>query len=210
MTARDLARTVWNVVVRPRAALAELAADPHALGKGVAALAGVSAVYVLILLIFIVRGYPAAATSILPVTVDRQYPLQVWYQVPLFFGATLLAAGLLVMFSRPAGKPVPLGLAFARISLATAVPFGLTTMVVELGLALLLAAGVIEPQATLHWLTGPGAWFATLYQLIGLAWLIGLLAQVVIVSTGWGRLGSLLGTVVLAVAYGLPIALLIR
>jgi hypothetical protein len=135
MGARDVAQTVSEVVVRPRAALAELAHDPHALAKGVAVLAVVSAVYVMILLIFIGRGYPAAAASLLPIAAEQQYKVQVWYQIPLFFGATLLAAGALVALSVWARRPAALGLAFARVSLATAVPFGLTTMLVEGGLA---------------------------------------------------------------------------
>jgi len=83
-------------------------------------------------------------------------------------------------------------------------------MLVEGGLALLLAAGAVQPRAALDWLTGPGSWFALVYQTIGLIWLIGLLVLAVSVTTGWHRRRSILGTIVLAIVYGLPFALLIR
>ena len=83
-------------------------------------------------------------------------------------------------------------------------------MLVELGLAVLLTVGLVEPRPALDWLTGQGAWFATMYQVMGLAWLAALLALAVSVTTGWGRVRSVIGTVVVAVVYGLPVALFIR
>ena len=207
---RDLARTVGGIVTSPRMTLDGLASDAYALAKGVAVLSVVSAVYVAILLAFIGRGYPAAAPSILPIAADEQYAIQVWYQVPLFFGATAVTAGVLVLLSRAAGRPAPGGLAFARVSLATAVPFGLTTMIVESVLAIVLLLGAVAPRDALDWLTGRGAWFATLYQVVGLAWLVALLALSVSVTTRWGASRCLLGTAMLALVYGAPVALLIR
>ena len=197
-------------MTRPGRTFEGLADDPHAGRHGALVLLAVCAVYTLILLAFLGRGYPAATGSALGLAPEGQYGVQVWYQAPLFFAVTCLTTAVLVLASRASGQPVGFGLAFGRVSLATAVPFASTTMVVEVAAALLLAAGLVKPADLLGWLTGPGAWFALLYQLVGLAWL----AALVLVATrttlgrGW-RISAPVG-VLLLVVYGVPVALLIR
>ena len=116
----------------------------------------------MILLIFLDRGYPAAARSVLGLTPENQYVAQVWYQGPLFFATAAITAPVLVILACIAGRPTGYCIAFARVSLATVVPFAVTIMVVEAAVALLLAAGLLVPADLLAWLTGPGSWFALL------------------------------------------------
>jgi hypothetical protein len=83
-------------------------------------------------------------------------------------------------------------------------------MLVELVIALLVLPGWITPDATLDWLAGSGAWFATVYQLAGILWVVALLAVTARLATGakwYTSVGAGLG---LAVLYGLPIGLFIR
>ncbi|MGD8475064.1 MAG: hypothetical protein PVH59_13160, partial [Anaerolineae bacterium] len=163
--------TFWGMTIRPWRTLGELARDPAVLRNGVLLLLLITLVYTLILAIFIVRGYPAAAPSVLPLTVEQQYPVQIWYQGPLFLASTALTAGVLVLAGRLVGSSPAFRLAFARIAYASVIPFFFTTMLIELALALLFAVGVVQPDAVLNWLLGPGAWFPTSYQLISIAWI---------------------------------------
>ena len=89
-------------------------------------------------------------------------------------------------------------------------PFALTTMVVEAAVALLLAAGLVKPPDLLSWLTGPGAWFALVYQLVGLAWLAALVLVATRTTLGRGWRVSVPVGLLLLVIYGVPVALLIR
>jgi hypothetical protein len=207
-------RSAWRAfrgtVTRPARTFADLEADPYAARSGAVVLFAVCLVYTLILLIFLDRGYPAAAPSVLGLTPKDQYVAQVWYQAPLFFATTAITAAVLVLLARIAGRPTRYGLAFARVCLATAVPFAVTTMVVESVVALLLAAGVLVPADLLAWLTGPGSWFALLYQVVGLAWLTVLVMVAVRTTLGRSWLVGASASLLLLVVYALPIALLIR
>ena len=78
----SFARTLWRVVVSPRAAMSGLGRDPHASRKGVVLLAIVSAVYTPILAAFLGQGYAAAAPSALPLASDEQYGAVV-YALPI-------------------------------------------------------------------------------------------------------------------------------
>lgn len=209
-TSMSFWQTFLGVVVRPRATLIQLEKEKRAILQGILALLLVTAVYTVILLIYILRGYPAAAPSVLPLAVEDQYKFQIWYQGPLFFVATWAVAALLVLISRVKGHAEHFGVAFARISFATVVPFACTTMLIELGLALLLATGVLEPKATVSWLSGAGSWFATTYQLVALVWIFALLALTVRLTaqTKWWM--SLALGLLLLIIYGLPIGLFIR
>jgi hypothetical protein len=133
-------QTFLGVAMRPRSTLARLEKVKGAVLQGVLALLLVTAAYTLILLIFILRGYPAAASSVLRLALTDQYKFQVRYQGPLFIVATWVIAALLVLISHVKGHAEHFGIAFARVSFATVVPFACTTMLIELGLALLLAA----------------------------------------------------------------------
>jgi hypothetical protein len=203
-------RTFAGVVIRPVSTLSRLEEDDWALLKGLLVLLLVLAGYTLILVIFILRDYPAMAPSILPIAVEDLYRYQVWYQGPLFVVATLVLTGLLLLLSRVKGQAADLGTVFARVSFSTTVPFALTTMLVELVIALLVLAGLVQPQEVLGWLTAEGAWFASAYQFAGVAWIVGLLAITATLSVGvrWW-LGIVLG-VLLAILYGVPIGLFIR
>jgi hypothetical protein len=198
------------VVVKPVATLRLLQEDDQAALKGWLALLLVLATYTLILVAFILRDYPAAAPSILPIAAEELYQYQVWYQGPLFVAATLLLAGLLWLLARGKGHAHSFAVPFARVSFSTTVPFALTTMAVELVIATLVLTGAFQPQEVLGWLAGKGAWFASVYQLAGVLWMIGLLAITAKLSVGekWWQ-GIVLG-VVLAAIYGVPIALFVR
>ena len=202
--------TFAATIAHPRRSFEALEHDPHASRHGALALLIVSSVYTAILAVFIMRGYPAAAPSALGLPAEQHYGLQIWYQVPLFFLSTSLTAGLLVLLAQLASRPSTFAVAFARIALATAIPFGLTTMLVEVAIALLLSVGVLEPKATLAWLTGEGAWFASLYQLIGVFWLTALVVTAVKVTVRRGWIVSTIAGLFLVVTYAIPIALLVR
>ena len=203
-------RALCGTIVNPLRTFAELERDSHAARYGALVLLGVSLVYTAILAIFISKGYPAAGRSILGLPVERQYVAQIWYQAPLFFASTALIAALLAVASRLASNSLAFGTAFGRLGLATAVPFALSTMLVESTVAALMGFGVLRPLATLQCLQGPGAWFAALYQGIGLVWLVALV--VVAVRTSGLRSWWVSAPVglLLVVVYGLPIALFIR
>jgi hypothetical protein len=199
-----------GTVAHPRRTFESLDGDPRAGWIGAAVLLAVSAVYTLILLAFLAVGYPAAARSALGVPVDDQYRLQVWYQAPLFFATTAVAAGILAALGRLGGRRGAFGTAFGRVGLATAVPFALTTMLVESTAALLLVAGVLDAAGLLSWLTGDGAWFAAAYQIVGVVWLAGLVFVAAAVSLRRSRWVHGAATGIVVCAYALPIALLIR
>jgi hypothetical protein len=203
-------RAFRGTVTRPRGTFEDLAADPHAARDGALVLLVVCLVYTLILATFLARGYPAAAPSALGLAPEDQYRAQVWFQGPLFFATTAVTAAVLFVLSRAADGRAGFGVAFGRISLATAVPFACTTMVVEAAAALLLATGVLAPAGLLDWLTGPGSWFALLYQLVGLAWLAALVLVATRATLGRSWLVSAPAGLLLLVVYALPVALLIR
>lgn len=202
--------TFWGMTIRPWRTLGALAHDPAALRKAALLLLFITGVYTLILAAFIARGYPAALPSVLPLAVDELYPVQIWYQGPLFFAATALAAGVLALVGRLLGGARGWGLAFARISYASVVPFFFTTMLVELALAVLLLTGAVPPEAALSWLLGPGAWFPAAYQLVAVAWI----AALFVIAAWWtlarGWIAGLLSGLLALVVYALPVALLIR
>lgn len=170
----------------------------------------VCAVYSAILAVFIARGYPSAGVSVLGVPVERQYALQIWYQAPLFVATTAVTAGLLVLVARIAGNAMRYSVAFGRVALASAVPFACTMMLVEFSIAILMALGVIDPLSTLRWLTGSGVWFASLYQLAGIIWLVALVFIAVRVSLSGHRWISAMASLLLIMLYAAPVALLIR
>ncbi len=203
-------RTILGTIVRPKKALAELERQQRPALPGMVALLGVSAVYTFILIAFIAKDYPPASASALALPAERQYPVQVWYQAPLFFASTALIAGLLVLAARATGTRLGFGLSFGRLALATAVPFGCTTMLVEVVVAVLVLLGLIEPSAIWNWLMGPGSWFATTYQLVGVVWLVALVFVAVRASghRRWWAAG--LVTLLLVAVYALPIGLFIR
>ena len=203
-------RVFWGTVVSPRRTFSDLGRDDHAARNGALVLLLVSFVYTFILLVFIARGYPAAARSVLNLPTTTQYRVQLWYEVPLFFAGTALSAWLLTWIARWSHRNCAFRIAFGRLALATAVPFALTTMLVEFAVAFLLALGVLAPAATLRWLTGDGAWFAAMYQVVGLVWLAALVVIAVRATAAVTWRMSVAGGVSLLVVYGLPIALLIR
>jgi len=205
---------LWHVftgiAARPLSTLRWLQGDDRAGWKGLWMLLLVIGAYTLILGIFILRGYPAVAPSILNLSVESQYSVQIWYQGPLFLASTALVAGLLLLLSRARKKSARFSTLFARVSFSTALPFALTTMLVELSLALLLLLNVLAPDEVLRWLTADGLWFASLYQAAGILWLVVLmvLACKVTLSVRWGA--AIATGCVLTVIYALPVALFIR
>ncbi len=202
---------LWlGVLRRPVHGLEAVGRSATPLRLGLAALALVRGTYTLILLVFLARDFPAAAESVLPLTVEEQYAYQIWYQGPLFVTMTLVLAGLLRLLTRRKEHPTsPAGL-FAQVSFATTIPFALTTMLVESVIALLVIPGWIRPEATLDWLSGPGAWFATIYQLAGVLWVVTLLSVTARLAMGAKWYTSVGIGLALAVVYGLPIGLFIR
>jgi hypothetical protein len=198
------------MTVRPWRTLGELAQDPAAPKNGVLLLLLITVVYTLVLAMFIVRGYPAAAPSVLPLNVQQQYPVQIWYQGPLFFASTALTAGVLVVMGRLLSGYRGFGLTFARVAYASVIPFFFTTMLIELALALLLLVGVAQPDVVLTWLLGPGSWFPTTYQLISIAWIAALFVMAAWQTLERGWVGGLLGGLLALVVYALPVALFIR
>jgi hypothetical protein len=202
--------TFWGTAIRPWRTLGGLAHHPAAFRNGVLLLLLITFVYTLILATFIVRDYPAAAPSVLPLSVKEQYRVQIWYQGPLFFFATALAAGLLVLAGRLLGRSPGLGLVFARISYASVIPFFFTTMLVESALALALLVGVVQPGAALNWLLGSGAWFPATYQLVSVVWIAALFVMAAWQTLERGWAGGLIGGVLALAVYALPVAILIR
>ena len=202
--------TFWGMTVRPWRTLGDMGQDPGVFAKGVLLLLLITAAYTFVLAAFITRGYPAAVQSVLGLAVDRQYPVQIWYQGPLFLVATALAAGVLVLLGRLLGSSPGFRLAFGRIAFASVIPFFFTTMLVESVLALLLLARAVEPQPVLVWLLGPGAWFPNGYQLVAVAWIAVLfvLAAARTLERGW--LAGVLGGLLTLAVYAAPVALLIR
>jgi hypothetical protein len=203
-------KTFTGVIIRPLSTLQYLEEDERVALKGWLALFLVLLIYTLILVIFIVRDYPAAAPSILPIGVEDIYRYQVWYQGPLFIVATLVLAWILQMLARVNDQKGHFAVMFARVSFATTVPFALTTMAIELVIAILVLVRVFQPTEILGWLRGEGALFANVYQIAGLVWVFMLLviAAKLSVNVKW-RQSILLG-VVLAIIYGLPIGLFVR
>lgn len=198
------------VVVRPVRGLEAVGRSATPLRFGLAALALVLGIYTAILGVFLARDYPAVAESILPLTVEQQYAYQIWYQGPLFLAMTVALAGILWLLTRRSTQPTsPAGL-FAQVSFATTIPFALTTMLVELVIAILVLPRWITPDATLDWLTGSGEWFATIYQLAGILWVIALLSVTARLAMGAKWYTSLGVGIGLAFLYGLPIGLFIR
>jgi hypothetical protein len=208
--ARGFWSTFWGVTIRPWRTLGELARDPAALRNGVLLLLLITLVYTLILAIFIVQDYPAAAPSVLPLTVEEQYPVQIWYQGPLFFAGTALTAGVLVVLGRLLSGYRGFGLAFARVAYASVIPFFFTTMLVELALALLLLVGIAQPDAVLNWLLGPGSWFPMTYQLISIVWIAALFVMAAWQTLERGWVGGLFGGLLALGVYAVPVALCIR
>jgi hypothetical protein len=130
--------------------------------------------------------------------------------VPLFFLVTALTAGMLQRIATLARRPTRFAVAWGRISLATGIPFGLTTMLVEFLVAVLVLAGVLDVATTRTWLTGNGAWFAATYLCVGMAWVAGLLVVAVRATTHGAWWSCVLWGAALVVLYGLPTALLVR
>ena len=154
-----------GVVARPRFTLRALQNDEKAGLKGLWILLLVIGAYTLILSIFILRHYPAANPSVLPLSVSQQYRVQIFYQGPLFLASTLLISGLLRWLAKARGQTPSRSALFARVSFATTVPFALTTMLVELVIAFLVLVRAFTPLEALGWLAGDGLWFAYAYQL---------------------------------------------
>jgi hypothetical protein len=202
--------TFWGMTVRPWRTLGELARDPAAFRNGVLLLLLITLVYTLILGIFILKDYPAAAPSVLPLTVEEQYSVQIWYQGPLFFASTALTAGVLVVMGRLLGGSRDFGLAFARVAYASVIPFFFTTMLIELALALLLLAGLVQPDPVLNWLLGSGSWFPTTYQLISIVWIAALFAMAAWQALERSWVGGLFGGLLALGVYAVPVALFIR
>jgi hypothetical protein len=100
--------------------------------------------------------------------------------------------------------------ACARVAYASVIPFFFTTMLVELALALLLLVDVVQPDAVLTWLLGPGSWFPTTYQLISIVWIAALFLMVAWQTLERGWLGGLLGGLLALGVYAVPVALFIR
>jgi hypothetical protein len=202
--------TLWGMTIRPWRTLGELADDPAAFRKGVLLLLLITFVYTLILAIFVTHDYPAAAPSVLPLAVEEQYPAQIWYQGPLFFAATALAAGVLVGMGRLWGRTPGFGLAFGHVAYASVIPFFFMTMLIELAFALAMFAGVVQPDAVLDWLLGPGAWFPNTYQLIALVWIVALFVMAAWRTLERGWIGGMVGRLLALAVYALPVALFIR
>ena len=133
-------QTFAGVVLKPLSTLQRLGEDERPALKEWLALLLVLATYTLLLVVFVLRDYPALAPSILPIEVEDLYRYQVWYQGPLFIVATLVLAGLLMLLARGQGQAGSFAVQFARVSFATTVPFALTTMAVGLVIAILVLA----------------------------------------------------------------------
>ena len=202
--------TFGGVTAHPWRALGSLAEDQATLRKGLLALVLVLGAYTAILAIFIAKGYPAVNPSVLPISVEEHYSVQIWYQGPLFFLTTLATAGFLVLCAYALGQSAGYPLAFTRISFASTVPFFFTTMFVELVMSLLLLAGVVQPASMLAWIKGEGSWFATAYQLVGMIWLVALFVIVAKQTAKRSWMTSVLLDVATILVYAAPVGLFIR
>jgi len=60
----------------------------------------ITLVYTLFLAVLIILGYPEVAPSVLPLAVEEWYPVQIWYQGPLFFATAPRTSGA-VKYVRP-------------------------------------------------------------------------------------------------------------
>jgi hypothetical protein len=198
------------MTLRPWRTLGALANDRRAFLKSLLLLLLIIAVYTFILIAFMISDYPAAAPSALPLTVEEQYPVQVWYQGPLFLVTTALPAGVLVLAARLLGGATSFRLAYARMAYVSVIPFFFTTMVVELVIAVLLLAGAVQPAATMSWLTGAGSWFPLIYQLVSILWIAALFVTAARQTVGRGWLAALAVGLLALALYALPVALLIR
>jgi hypothetical protein len=202
--------TFWGMTIRPWRTLGDMAHDPSIAAKGVLLLVLITFVYTLILAVFITHDYPAAAPSVLPLAVEEQYLVQIWYQGPLFLVATALAAGTLMLLGWLLGRSPGFRLTFGRIAFASVIPFFFTTMLIEAALAVLMLVGAVQPDAVLSWLLGAGAWFPNTYQAVAIAWIAVLFVLTACHTLGRGWLAGVLGGLLALAVYALPVGLLIR
>lgn len=202
--------TISGVVVRPWRTFEELNSDPKSLRKGFGAFLLVAVGYTAVLGAFIAADYPAAVSSALALPRGVQYKVQIWYQVPLFLLATLSSAGVLMLLLRATNVRVHYSLAMAHLLFASTVPFLFTTLPVELVIGALVSTGITEPASVLAWLSGPGTWFASTYQIAGVIWIVALflIATKRFSNHRW-PMSITIALVTLAV-YALPLAFLIR
>jgi len=205
---RTLLSTCLDAVVRPVRALDSLGSQPRPVIQGFLALALVSAVYTVILGVFIWREHPPLAPCVLPIAPADLYRYQIWYQGPVFLFSTAATALVLLGLARLSGERAGLDVAFARVAFATTVPWALTAMVVELCVALLLAVRVLDSKSFLAWSGAP--LFMTAYQSVAMVWM-GALLTVAVRCTARSRWWtSALASLVLLVVYLAPVGLFIR
>jgi hypothetical protein len=207
---KEFIRTFIAITIRPQSAFARLADDRDALTKALLTLAIIIGIYTAILGIFISHGYTAVAASALSLPLEQQYPVQIWYQGPLFLFATLATAGLLVVLSRWLGGSTDYVVAFARITYASTIPFYWTTMLVELVTALGFLCGFFHPVLTRTWLLGDGSGFAAAYQLIGVIWIVVLFIITARETTQRNWFISTVVGIASVIFYALPIGFFIR
>jgi hypothetical protein len=69
---------------------------------------------------------------------------------------------------------------------------------------------VVQPDAVLDWLLGPGAWFPATYQLIAVVWMAALFVMAAWRTLERGWVASLSAGLLALVVYALPVALFIR
>ena len=97
----DFWSTLRGVIVRPCQTFLDLNSDPYGLRKAFAVFLFVGIGYTAVLGMFIASDYPAAEPSALALTVEEQYAVQIWYQVPLF----LLNLGKFEIHLNPSYRP---------------------------------------------------------------------------------------------------------
>jgi hypothetical protein len=138
-----------------------------------------------------VSGTPAAAASVLALPTAERYPVQIVYQVPLFFAATAAGGAVLaaVLPLRPSAAGLRTG--FAAVAFAGCVPFLFTTFPVEAVVAVLRMAWPGVRRAVDGWWTGAGRGFVVAYQIVAVVWIVALfLAAAVRVGTArWPKAG---------------------